>query len=269
MHLAFLADDLADANELARHVLVQADDVVEQLAGAAEDPVLVGTRSGPRSRLASPPSGPRRAARPRSRVRVDSRSHSATRVGAPACTLDSVAALPFSEALLASFRALRALVAPPGSCPFALTPILASEGGENEVARGSVRFNPMFLPRLRRSSSENGPMIAERCVLPRFPPRWYMGQGCAEPRPLNTFAWSKRALQAARSGADGGRISPSASGELCARTTPPTEERGTICRSTRRPSGPTAGGRTASSASATTAASYASPSRSGTAPTRS
>ena len=41
VHLAFLADDLADADELAGHVLVQADDVVEQLARAAEDAVLV------------------------------------------------------------------------------------------------------------------------------------------------------------------------------------------------------------------------------------
>ncbi len=40
VHLAFLADDLADANELARHVLVHADDVVQQLAGAAQDAVL-------------------------------------------------------------------------------------------------------------------------------------------------------------------------------------------------------------------------------------
>ena len=32
VHLAFLPDDLADAHELAGHVLVHADDVVEQLA---------------------------------------------------------------------------------------------------------------------------------------------------------------------------------------------------------------------------------------------
>src|SRR4029077_9163552 len=41
VHLAFLTDDLPDANELARHVLVHADDVVEQLPRAAHDAVLV------------------------------------------------------------------------------------------------------------------------------------------------------------------------------------------------------------------------------------
>ena len=41
VHLAFLADDLADAHELSGHVLVEADDVVEELSGAAEHPVLV------------------------------------------------------------------------------------------------------------------------------------------------------------------------------------------------------------------------------------
>ena len=40
MHLSFLPDDLRHAHELARHVLVQADDVVEELADAAEDAVL-------------------------------------------------------------------------------------------------------------------------------------------------------------------------------------------------------------------------------------
>ena len=40
MHAAFLTDDLRDANELARHVLVQGDDVVHELADAIENAVL-------------------------------------------------------------------------------------------------------------------------------------------------------------------------------------------------------------------------------------
>jgi hypothetical protein len=41
VHLAFLTDDLADANELSGHVLVETDDVVEKLTRSAEDSVRV------------------------------------------------------------------------------------------------------------------------------------------------------------------------------------------------------------------------------------
>ena len=69
----------------------------------------------------------------------------------------------------------------------------------------------------------------------------------------------------ARSGAAGGPTSPSGSGAPSARTTRPTATRGTTFPSITRTCARTAGGRTACSASATTAAWCASRSRSGTA----
>ena len=41
VHLAFLTDDLTHAHELPRHVLVQSEDVVQELARAAHDSVLL------------------------------------------------------------------------------------------------------------------------------------------------------------------------------------------------------------------------------------